>query len=86
MKPDKCLVCNGIISIILEKDTRYKVHCYNCLITFDSLTYVKSGTIWTIKSAMWFNDTQHGMKRIKDPDVFGTFEHCCRIYKLKAFS
>lgn len=86
MKPNKCLLCNETLSIIFEEEYAYKVHCFNCLITFSNCAlYIRSAQ-GKFLSGMWFNDHAHGVKvELKNADAFGTFEECCRFFKLKAF-
>ena len=83
MRPSECLICNKTLSLILEEEEAYKVHCFKCLITFSNCVMITGH--YAAFSGMWFNDHTHGMKKLKNPDAFGTFKECCRFFKLKAF-
>lgn len=72
-------ICPGCNSLLMMcPDTEVLYHCSKCKISFAIYRENKEGNFY-------INDLEP-RKYTGGPFCSGTFEHCCRIYKLKVFS
>lgn len=70
-----CPKCQKEMKIVRH---HYLFHCPDCLITYELVDHKsQTGSLYT---------SDHDPTAINIPFCKGTFQTCCRVFKLKAFS